>query len=67
MSVSVESIVNQNGHAVITFADHVGGRYTETLFVPSGWSQAQLEAHAAARAAVIAESLAEGEAEQVLG
>ena len=66
MSVSVESIVNQNGHAVLTFIDHLGQRYSEGLFVPSAWTPAQLGAHAAARAAALAESLAEGEAQQVI-
>jgi hypothetical protein len=66
MSVSVENIVNQNGHAVITFVDHLGQRYSEGLFVPGAWTQAQLDAHAAARAASIAEALAEGEAQQVI-
>lgn len=67
MSVSVESVVNQNGHAVLTFVDHLGQRYTETLFVPAGWSQAQLDSHATARASALAETLADAEADQVVG
>lgn len=66
MSVSVQSIVNQNGHAVITFVDHLGQRYSESFFVPSGWSQEQLDAHGATRAALMADALAEGEAQQVI-
>jgi hypothetical protein len=66
MSVTVQSVVNQNGHAVITFADHIGGRYTETLFVPAQWTPAQLDAYAAAQAVALEGALADAEAERVI-
>ena len=67
MSIVSTSVVRDGSHVVERHYDHLGSEYTQTWFVPSGWSQAQIDARTAANAAKIAASLAEGEAAQVLG
>ena len=64
----VNSVQQFDGrHMVERHYDHLGNEYTQTWFVPSGWTQAQIDARTAANAAKLAASLAEGEAQQVLG
>ena len=53
-------------HVVERHTDHLGQSYMQTWFAPAGWDAAQIEATMAAHAARIEESLAEGEADEVL-
>ncbi len=64
--MSVTSTFRREGElAVLVFADHLGNKYSETSRIAI-WTDAQIQAHADARAAEIAESFAEAEAEQVI-
>jgi len=63
----VSSVIQRDGdHIVEVHTDHLGGKYTQTYFIPSDWAQEQLDAKVASHAAQIAESLAEGEAFEVI-
>ena len=62
----VSSVIERTGdHIVEVHTDHLGGKYTQTYFVPSDWTQGQVDAKVAEHAAQIAESLASGEFETV--
>jgi hypothetical protein len=54
-------------HVVERHTDHLGRSYMQTWFAPAAWTTAQIEAKLAEHATQIAESLAEGEADQIIG
>ena len=54
-------------HVVERHTDSQGKSYMQTFFAPDAWTTAQIDAKVAEHATQIAEALAEGEAEQIIG
>ena len=54
-------------HVVERHTDSEGKSYMQTWFAPAEWTTQQIEAKLAEHAARIADSLAEGEADQIIG
>jgi hypothetical protein len=54
-------------HVVERHTDSEGKSYMQTWFAPSAWGTAEIEAKLAEHAEQIALSLAEGEADQIIG
>ena len=65
--VSTVTTVDAGRHVVERHTDHLGQSYMQTWFAPADWTQEQIDAKAATHAAEIETSLAEGEADQLLG
>jgi hypothetical protein len=54
-------------HVVERHTDSDGKQYMQTYFAPAAWGTTEIEAKLAEHATQISESLAEGEADQILG
>jgi len=54
-------------HVVERHTDSEGKSYMQTWFAPAAWTTAQIEAKVAEHAEQIALSLADGEADQIIG
>ena len=65
--VSSTYVMDSGRHVVETHVDHLGQGYTQTFFAPNDWTSQQIQDRVTAHGAEIAERLAEGEVDQVIG
>jgi hypothetical protein len=65
--VSTVVTIDADRHVIERHTDHLGKEYMQTWYAPRGWTQQQIDDKAAEHASQIVVSLAEGEADTILG